>query len=67
MSGHEEGMLTPAVEQVVVELPEDFSWARPLSLTSRKMTGPLVKAIATAVGLPDTGSKEETQTPREGP
>ncbi len=59
-------MLTPAVEQVVVELPEDFSWARPLSLTSRKMTGPLVKAIATAVGLPDTGSKDETLVMVEG-
>ncbi len=53
-------MLTAAAEQVVVELPEDFAWTRPLSLTSRKLTGPLVKAIATAIGLPYTGSKEET-------
>ncbi len=69
MSEHddaEEGMLTAAVEQVVVELPEDFSWPRPLSLTSRKMTGPLVKAIATAMGLPNTGSKEETLQMVEG-
>ncbi len=50
-------MLTAAVEQVVAELPEDFSWTKPLPLTSRKLTGPLVKA---AIGLPNTGSKEET-------
>ncbi len=69
MSEHEdagEGMLTAAVEQVVVELPEDFSWTRPLSLTSRKMTGALVKAIATAIGLPTTGSMEETLQMVEG-
>ncbi len=30
------------------------------------MTGPLVKAIATAIGLPTTGSKEETLQMVEG-
>ncbi len=56
-----EGMLTPRplVKQVVVELPEGFSWTRPVPLTSRKLSGPLVKANATAIGLPSTGSKEE--------
>ena len=67
MSGPTTGrMLTAAVEQVLVELPEDFSLTRPVPLNSRKLTAPLVKAIATALGLPDSGFEEETLQMIEG-
>ena len=61
-----EEVLTAAVEQVVVELPDDFSMTRPVPLNSRKMTTTLVKAVATALELPGTGSKEETLQMIEG-
>ncbi len=46
------------IEEVVVatELPTGFSLTRPVPLSSRKLTVPVIKAIATAMGLPDTGS-----------
>ncbi len=49
-----------AVAEMEVDLTSDFSWTRPVPLTSRKLTGPLVRAMALALGLPSTGSKEET-------
>ena len=56
------------IEEVVVatELPTGFSLTRPVPLSSRKLTVPVIKAIATAMGLPDTGSKEETLLMIEG-
>ena len=61
-----EGVLTTAVEKVLLELPEDFSLTRHVPLNLMKMTTFLVKAIATALGLPNTGSKEETLQMIEG-
>ncbi len=56
------------IEEVVVatELPTGFSLTRPVPLNSRKLTVPVIKAIAVAMGLPDTGSKEETILMIEG-
>ncbi len=61
-------MNSPTIEEVVVatELPTGFSLTRPVPLSSRKLTVPMIKAIATAMGLPDTGSKEETILMIEG-
>ncbi len=56
------------IEEIVVdtELPSGFSLTRPVPLSSRKLTVPVIKAIAIAMGLPDTGSKEETLLMIEG-
>ncbi len=56
------------IEETAVdtELPFGFSLTRPVPLSSRKLTAPVLKAIAAAMGLPDTGSKEETLLMIEG-
>ena len=49
-----------------IELAPDFSLERSVPLNSWKLTIAIVKAIAQALNLPDTGTKEETLLMIEG-
>ena len=55
------------VTEVTVDLPMESLRTRPVPLSSERLTAPVLKAIATMVGLPWTGSKEETLQMIEGP
>ena len=52
--------------ELAVDLPQGFSLDRPVSLSSRRLTAPVMRTIAMALDLPATGSKEETLQIVEG-
>ena len=54
----EDGTLSP--KELAVNLPQGFSLNRSVSLSSRRLTAPVMRTIAMALDLPATGSKEET-------
>ena len=54
------------VTEVIVDLPTESLLTRPVPLSSKRLTAPVLKAIVTMLGLPATGSKEETLQMIEG-
>ena len=55
-----------APHAVTVDLAPDFCLEHPVPLNLRKLTISVVKAIAQALSLPSTGTKEETVLMIEG-
>ena len=51
---------------IVTALPPDFCLDRPVPLNAKKLTAIIIRAIATALELPDSGTREETLMMIEG-